>query len=149
MRTVPIADGTVMMLRARRARALQLALAYGVPFGYGHAYVLSSAPGGLVPLSPARLSDKWRWAAKKAGTLEADPETGKRRRIPVPIRFHDLRHFTVSRWLDGNVPIPQVVELAGWTSPQMLGVYGHAVQGEDRRSADAIGDVLDDLRGSL
>jgi hypothetical protein len=52
----------------------------------------------------------------------------------------------LSHLLDGNVPIPEVVRAAGWTSAQMISTYGHPVRKVDRRAAQVMGPVLDGLR---
>jgi integrase len=122
-RVVTIDATTVAMLRARRARHVELALAAGIalePSGY----VLAEEPGQREPLRPARMSQRWRDAAKKAD---------------VKVRLHDIRHWHVTTLLAAKYPQPNLIERAGWTSGAMLRTYGHAVAELDREAADIIG----------
>lgn len=123
IRTVAIDAATVEMLKARRARHGELALACGVGLD-DHGYVLAVQPGQTEPLSPQLISHWWRHAAERAG---------------VKIRFHDLRHWVTTELLAAGLPVPNVVRRQGWASPQMIKVYGHAVAELDREAADIIG----------
>lgn len=125
-RTVAIDPVTVEMLKMRRARHAELALACGV--GLEDAgYVLGEEPGQNGPLPPQLISQRWRLAAKRAG---------------VAARFHDLRHWHVTELLAAGIPVANVRARAGWASDAMLRVYAHALSSLDREAADIIAAKL-------
>jgi integrase len=128
-RLLALDPGTVAMLTRRHAYAAQVALRFKVPID--RLYVIGGKVPGQ-PLAPNLISGRWRNACKRAGV------TG--------VRFHDLRHFTVSHWLDAGLPVPLVVEAAGWTSAQMVSTYGHTVRRVDTRPAEVMARVLAPLR---
>jgi integrase len=126
VRTLAIDPVTVEMLKARRARHGELALACGIGLTDG-GFVLAEEPGQRDPLPPQLLSQRWRQAAARAG---------------VHVRLHDLRHWVTTELLAAGLPVPNVVRRQGWASPQMIKVYGHAVQRLDREAADIIAAKL-------
>lgn len=65
-------------------------------------------------------------------------------RLGVPvITPHGLRHLHASLLLDEGVPITAVSARLGHANPQItMKIYAHALPGQDKRAADAIGEVL-------
>jgi integrase len=65
-------------------------------------------------------------------------------RLGLPaVTPHGLRHLHASLLLDEGVPITAVSARLGHSNPQItMKIYAHALPGQDKRAADAIGDVL-------
>lgn len=65
-------------------------------------------------------------------------------RLHLPaVTPHGLRHLHASILLDEGVPITAVSARLGHANPQItMKIYAHALPGQDKRAADAIGDVL-------
>jgi integrase len=126
-RVVALDPTTVEMLRARKTRAQQRAVACGVtltPKGY----VFSDDPDGARPLRPLVLTGRWRRLAKVAG---------------VKCRFHDLRHFTATQLIAAGIAVTTVSERLGHASAKMtVDVYGHPVRGADRHAAEVLARLL-------
>ncbi|GAA3825877.1 hypothetical protein GCM10022226_53290 [Sphaerisporangium flaviroseum] len=49
---------------------------------------------------------------------------------PLVGRPYDLRHATVSLWLNSGVPAPDVAERAGHSVDVLLRVYGKCIDGQ-------------------
>jgi integrase len=79
---------------------------------------------GTDPTKPiGSIKEAWEGAKKRAG---------------VKCRFHDLKHTSVSRMLDGGVPIAKIAKIVGWSPATMIRMsarYGHF--------------GLEDLRGAV
>jgi integrase len=126
-RTVALDPATVEMLRTRKLRAGEVALACGVKLK-PTAYVFSDDPDGARPLRPLVLSGRWRRLADAAG---------------VKCRFHDLRHFTASQLIGAGVAVTTVAERLGHASTKMtVDVYGHPVRDADRHAAETLAELL-------
>lgn len=65
-------------------------------------------------------------------------------RLNLPILTpHGLRHLHASLLLEKGVPITAVSARLGHANPQItMKIYAHALPGQDKRAANAIGDVL-------
>jgi integrase len=75
------------------------------------------------------------------------PESALRRecvRLGLPpMTPHGLRHLHASLLLEANVPLPAVSARLGHANPQItLRLYAHALPGQDRLAAEAIGRAL-------
>src|SRR6185295_2388547 len=106
-------------LRARKTRAAETALAFGVQLTDG--YVFSEYPDGSTPLHPNLASGRFRNLARGTG-----------------VRLHDLRHAAVSNLLAAGVPVNDVAAHVGHASAKMtLDVYGHAIAG-GRRAGEVL-----------
>lgn len=126
-RSVALSAKMVERLRTQRVRQAEIALACGVTLS-PDAYVLSEEPSGETPLHPNIASDRFRVLA---------------RRVKVPCRLHDLRHFAVTEALAAGVPVNDVAARAGHASSKMtLDVYGHARRRGDAAAAEAIETAL-------
>jgi integrase len=78
-------------------------------------------------VSPAALGNRWRRAAKAAGST---------------MRFHDLRHLNATEQLAGGVDVPAAAARNGWSSAKMLlDTYAHARRGADEASTRVLADV--------
>lgn len=118
-RWVSIDAGTVAALHKHRANASQSS----------DAYILSRHPSGSRPWTPSNLTAHWINLCKAAGA--------------PGIRFHDLRHFSVSHLLDAGISLPAVAARHGHRDANVtLGIYGHAIDERDRQAADLMGRAL-------
>ena len=92
-------------------------------------YVLSRSFRCDRPWTPSNLSAAW------AALCRANGAAG--------VRFHDLRHFSVTALLDAGVPLPVVAKRHGHLDGNVtLGIYGHAVDGRDEAAAQVIRRTL-------
>jgi hypothetical protein len=62
---------------------------------------------------------------------------------PLAARPYDLRHATVSTWLNAGVPPTQVAEWAGHSVHVLLRVYAKCIVGQDEAARLRIAAVLD------
>ncbi len=74
----------------------------------------------------------------KRGTVQSHSNILKRhfkplcRKIAVDMRWHDLRHFAVSLWIEQGFSVKEVMTFAGHSSVQMtMDRYGHLFPSED------------------
>lgn len=129
IRTVSIDPTTTSMLVAWRKEAVASALNYGAGLA-DSGYVLSEEPGQIRPLRPGKITTRWRSAAAQIGSS---------------IRYHDLRHWSVTQLLAAGEPVNQVADRHGHRSggAMTLNVYAHATAKLDRRAANVIGEAID------
>lgn len=67
-----------------------------------------------------------------ARAQQSDPQLADRKLW----RWHDLRHFAISCWIEADVPLKQVQKWAGHSSAQMtLDRYGHLFRSVDHSAA--------------
>ncbi len=131
VRRVALDDATIALLRTRHATQTEHALQLGARLP-ADAYVLSDHPVGAEPLHPNLLSDRFRRLV---------------RRLEIPCRLHDLRHWHVTQALGAGLPVRDVAERVGHASATMtLDVYGHAIESADRKTAETVSAVL---RGAM
>jgi integrase len=89
--------------------------------------------GGGYALDPLRPIGSWKTAWARA-----------KRVAKVKVRFHDVRHTTCTRMLEGGVPLSVVATILGWsaaTTAVMGKRYGH-IGDAARRSAVAVLDRI-------
>ena len=81
----------------------------------------------------------------KKGTVQSHTNILKRhfkplcRKVGVEMRWHDLRHFAVSLWIEQGFSVKEVMTFAGHSSVQMtMDRYGHMFPSPDhqRRMAE-------------
>ena len=61
------------------------------------------------------------------------------KRVGIDLRWHDLRHFTVSLWIEQGFSIKEVMTFAGHSSVQMtMERYGHLFPTPDHQKAMAL-----------
>ena len=60
---------------------------------------------------------------RAARILEGEPNSTAKS-VPLPCRFHDLRHTAVSRMLNAEVSIVKVVKVGGWSTATMVRMAG-------------------------
>lgn len=59
--------------------------------------------------------------------------------VGVKLRWHDLRHFAVSLWIEQELSIKEVMTFAGHASVQMtMERYGHLFPSPDHQRAMAV-----------
>ncbi|MBC7237043.1 MAG: site-specific integrase [Chloroflexi bacterium] len=97
-----------------------------------------SQGGGLIvftgekgaPLNPSVASHALRQECRRLGIR--------------PLTMHGLRHLHASLLLNEGLPVPEVAARLGHSTPQVtMGVYAHALQGGDRRAAQALERLLE------
>ena len=76
----------------------------------------------------------------KRGTVQSHSNVLKRHfkplchKVGVDIRWHDLRHFAVSLWIEQGFSIKEVMTFAGHSSVQMtMDRYGHLFPSADHQ----------------
>lgn len=129
IRTVALDRETVKMLERRRKRAAEDALCCGQSLGAA-GFVFAEEPGQKVPLKPERITGRWRDACKRAG---------------VQVRFHDLRHLSVSTLLGAGLSVVNVASRHGHGAAVMLSTYAHAMPSVDDQAAEIMGDLVQSL----
>lgn len=122
LRVVAVGPETDLMLEARRKRRRVSSL--------GDDYVLTEEPGQMIPLKPERLTGRWRDACEKAR---------------VKVRFHDLRHLSVTHLLASGISVANVAGRHGHGEDVMLGTYGHALREVDVRAGQIASALAADL----
>lgn len=81
------------------------------------------------PLHPEAASNAWAALAKRAGLSG--------------VRLHDLRHTAATLALAAGVPVRDVADSLGHSSPSVtLDIYGHAIPEGPSRVADALDKAL-------
>lgn len=126
VRSIPLDDRLVRVLRAHWARQGQEKLAAGGAY-VDKGWLLADELGA--PVHPDTIS---AWLDKAIVTAKA-------RRI----RLHDLRHTAASLMLADGVPVKVVSELLGHSSPQItLGVYAHVMPGMAEEAGEALSSAL-------
>lgn len=93
-------------------------------------------PGGA-PGKPLDISKAWRTTRKSAGLTD--------------FRFHDLRHCAASALLDSGATLPQLAEVLGHRTLQMVKRYTHLSPGQSASIVEAMnvrmfgdGETVDD-----
>jgi len=94
----------------------------------GSAWVFPDAIGAR-PLHPSEATARWRSLADAVGLSG--------------VRLHDLRHTATTLALAAGVPVRDVSDNLGHSSPSItLDIYGHAVPEGPSRVADAMDKAL-------
>lgn len=129
-RTVDIGESTAGDLKERLFDQMLRALRGGTKLD-PHAFVLSASLDGMEPMHPDHLSGAWR----RLNTVD-----GKR---TSTVRFHDLRHWSVTESLDQGHSVAAVAERHGHKDANVtLAVYGHSADGRGKKIAAGIDGVL-------
>lgn len=127
-RELHVDDVTLKALLAHRDLCAGRAAEAGVEL-HRDGFVLSREPSGRVPWHPDTITGAWGRLCRQQGAL---------------VRFHDLRHWSVTTMLDAGVPVPVVAQHHGHRDGTVtLAIYGHPVDARRRLAADAIGRALD------
>jgi len=133
-------------------------------FGFAEANVYETDPTRAVgsikkSWEAARLRTKRHCARCEPGRLEESKPNGyvcnacggKVDVLPpglTGVRFHDLRHTSVSRMISNRVPLPIVAKLVGWsagTLAKMAARYGHFSVEEMRSALEPIGRAAEEI----
>lgn len=129
-RCVTIDGGTLEMLRAVQATALNHALACGIALP-DRGFVFSNDIDGAVPWNPRTTAS---WFKRACAAVGVDEGT----------RVHDLRHLMGTHLVDEGLPLPAVSARMGHASPSItLDVYSGRVPRSDEVAADIMGHLLD------
>jgi integrase len=122
-RTIEIPIEAVDVLRAHRAKQLELRMALGMGKPRSDALVFCRHDGK--PLSGDRVTLLWREA------------------VDGRWKFHALRHAHASALISAGLDIVSVSRRLGHSGPDItLRIYAHKFTETDRAAADAIGKVL-------
>jgi integrase len=127
-RRVAVGPATLELLRTHRVEQAKTALASGVPL-VPDAYVFSHKPDGSKPIRPDGVTHRFTKLARRLG---------------VPCRLHDLRHFMITRLVAAGVDVRTVAGRAGHVDGgrTTLGTYAHFQQAQDRHAADVMDSLL-------
>jgi integrase len=127
VRTIPLTDDAAAALAALRRRSEALAAAEA------EHYVFFACEGGTV--DPSKPMKGWRtaWRALvKEATKLAEAEAKKAGTDPVAaakpyrgLRFHDLRHCSVTMLAEAGVSDATLMSISGHLSQKMLDHYSH------------------------
>jgi len=125
VRTIPLPPLVVAALREHQERQAQERAAAGMEWKE-HGLVFTSRIG--TPLEPDNLRRSWYPLRKRLG---------------LELRFHDLRHSSVTLLLDLGVPPHVVRRIAGHSDIGVtMKVYAHASLDEQRKAHRKLGDTL-------
>lgn len=125
VRTIPIDDSLIVLLRAHKAAQMRQRL---VKQWRDEGIVFLSTRGKI--LDPTSVTE-----AFKRLLASAD--------LPLTTRIHDLRHTAITQMLANGGRIVDVSEIAGHSSPTItLGVYGHALEDSKRSAIEGMGKVM-------
>lgn len=109
-------DSRVVPLSREAAAVFQTALDHPMRKSVRTQLVFFGEPGKDKRRRPYRINKVWAEAVKRAGLED--------------LRFHDLRHEAVSRFVEAGLADQQVAAISGHKSMQMLKRYTH-LRGED------------------
>jgi hypothetical protein len=104
-------------------------------------FVTRRGPGGRFvptlgqPIPSSAYGKAWRDARK--ATL-----TAAQLRSPLARRPYDLRHASVSLWLNAGVPATQVAKWVGYGVHVLIRVYAKCVYGQDEAARQRIEAAL-------
>lgn len=125
VRTIPLPPLVVAALREHQERQAQERAAAGIEWKE-HGLVFTSRIG--TPLEPDNLRRSWYPLRKHLG---------------LQLRFHDLRHSSVTLLLDLGVPPHVVRQIAGHSDIGVtMKVYAHASLDEQRKALWRLGEQL-------
>jgi integrase len=125
VRTVPLDDDTIDILREHHARCVQAA---GGPMS-PDAFVFSPRPGNTEPFKPHSMTQRFRRETKQLG-LDG-------------VKLHGLRHYVGSHLINQGVDVQTVTRRLGHNrNSTTLDLYAHDVGRGDREAADVIGGLL-------
>jgi integrase len=127
VRTVAVDGRTLGVLEDLRREQQRLADACDESLTWA-SFVFSFEPGGHVPPYPDSFSHALARIRTRAG-------------LPGDIHLHSLRHFHATM-LDPVISEAQKQARLGWSTVQMARHYTDAVEEEDRRAADHVGELL-------
>ena len=134
--------GRVVPLNARALAELQR-WATRVPSRGPDHYLFAAeriGQGGGYQIDPTRPIGSWKTAWVRA-----------KRVAGVKARFHDVRHTTCTRMLEGGVPLSVVATIMGWsagTTALMGKRYGHIGDTARRSAVDILGQVGAEMSGT-
>ncbi len=125
-RTVPLDAGTLVILRAHRARQAQERLVFGP--GYANSHLVFTRQDGT-PVNPRGLSDTFNLLIRDTG-------------LPR-IRLHDLRHTFATLALQSGAH-PKVVSdrLGHSTISFTLDVYSHSIPSMQEEAAESFAALV-------
>lgn len=131
VRVVALPELALVMLARRRAEVMQDCLAAGEPFD-PNGWIFTMDRDSSLPANPGRITLAW-----------------SRARGDTKVRFHDLRHLSVTSLLNAHISLPNVASRHGHESGNVtLAVYGHADEEVDQQAAQIMGAVARVITGA-
>jgi integrase len=95
-------------------------------------FVFSSAPDGRTPFTPSQLQAMWDRLRAAAGVPD--------------VRFHDLRHATVTQMRAAGVPVKTVGKHVGHLHAATTeDIYNSSRVEDDARAALVMGELIDGI----
>jgi integrase len=120
-RTLVLSPESVAVLRAHRVAQARRLVA-------GLELIFTTEQG--TPYQQSNVRRAFKAALRAAG-------------LPETVRIYDLRHTTASLLLEAGRPITVVSERLGHVNAAVtLAVYSHALEGQQRDAAEAMGAIL-------
>jgi integrase len=120
-RTLVLSPESVAVLRAHRVAQARRLVA-------GLELIFTTEQG--TPYQQSNVRRAFKAALRAAG-------------LPETVRLYDLRHTAASLLLEAGLPIPAVSERLGHVNAGVtLGVYSHALEGQQRVAAEAMSAIL-------
>lgn len=96
------------------------------PAGNRKGYVLPDFAHRYLDKGPASVSQQIQAHFEACDLATAGEARGKRKRAPVAVGFHSLRHTAVSMLRDAGASMAAAMAITGHTSAALLDVYTHA-----------------------
>jgi integrase len=128
VRTVSLDHRAVALLRRHRAWQEALSVRAESPL-VADPYVLSDNANGARPIPPGKITDRFTALRGKSGVHR--------------VRFHDLRHASITELIRSGVDVKTVSARAGHSRSSMtLDRYAHALPAGDVVAAELIGAML-------
>jgi integrase len=129
-RTIGLDERSLVILRRHRAWQVDLSHRAESPL-VADPYVLSDNANAGRPILPSKVTDRFT-KVRKAAKIRG-------------VRFHDLRHASITEQIAAGVPISTVSARAGHASSRMtLDRYAHALPAGDHEAAAIMGASLPD-----
>ncbi len=129
-RSIEIDDKTVAALMDLKSWQMEFASRTGAKVG-PQSFVFSLDPGDPEPPRPGSLSRSFSRIREQIG-------------VSSDIHLHSLRHFQATT-LDTIISESQKQSRLGWSTVQMARHYTDAILEEDRRAAEHVGRLLDEV----
>jgi integrase len=132
MRTIPVSDALVTEMKGWKLRS---------PFSKEDDLVFPNSTGNYT--SHTNFIHR-KWPAVFDLINEEHARDSTKPAAPAKFKWHNLRHFAISCWIDAGLQPKTVQTLAGHSTLTMtMDRYGHMFKSEDHRRA------MDDIAANL
>ena len=113
-------------------RSVLHAAGEGVPLALGEVQAGAGRDGAIQESAYGAV-----WQAARTAVFTVAQQAS-----PLARRAYDLRHATVSLWLNAGVPATEVARRAGHSVAVLLKVYAHCIDGQADAANQRITDAL-------